>query len=65
MKKEYASLIEGEYRKKYYLKYGELPTKFDTIGRLPIDKQEQILRTCLEKNLTWQKYTGQKINDLE
>ena len=57
-------LFKGKYHQKYYEKYKELPSFFDSLGRKPYDYQEKVLKEALEKGVTWQELTGQKHNDL-
>lgn len=57
-------LINGKWHKKYYKKHKSLPTYFDSLGRMPLEHQEQILQKALESGVTWQELTKQKHNDL-
>lgn len=57
-------LIKGKYHRLYYEKHKKLPTYFDTLGRMPFEYQEKILKKALSKNVTWEELTKQKHNDL-
>lgn len=58
-------IIKGKYHKLYYEKYKKLPTYFDTLGRMPFEYQEKILKQALEEDETWQEITKQYHNDLK
>lgn len=59
-----SEFIKGKYHKLYYDKYKTLPTYFDSLGRMPFEYQEEILKKALEKGITWQELTKQYHNDL-
>lgn len=59
-----SKFIKGEFHRKYYEKHKSLPTYFDSLGRMPFNYREKVLKEALDNNKTWQQVTGQKHNDL-